>query len=54
MTSSNYSEEYLLDLEEKLLEKERRQDEMKVSGRSVFEIDRIKRKNREKEETSTN
>ncbi len=41
----NYSDDELEELEERLLEEEqeRRKDEMLVSGRSVFEIDRLKR-----------
>jgi len=40
----DYSEEELEELEDKLLEEdfERRQEEMPVSGRSVFEIEKLK------------
>lgn len=42
----NYSDDDLEELEEKLLEEEqeRRKEEMLVSGRSVFEIDKLKRR----------
>lgn len=51
----NYSDDELEELEERLLEEEqeRRKDEMLVSGRSVFEIDRLKRE-KERNESEEN
>lgn len=44
-TNSNYTEEELDELEDKLLEEdfEKHQEDMAVDGRSVFEIERLKR-----------
>lgn len=49
----NFTEEELEELEDKLREKdfEEREEEMLVEGRSVFEIDRMKRE-KKAEETS--
>ena len=45
-----FGEEYLEELEQKLLEEAEKSDhkDMPVSGRSVFEIERIKRKKAKK------
>lgn len=44
--SQNYSEEELEEIEERLLreEEEKRKEGMLVSGKGVFELDRIKKK----------
>lgn len=49
----NYTEEELEELEDKLREEdyEQREDEMLVDGRSVFEIDRLKREKKPEEDS---
>lgn len=50
--NSNYSEEDLDELEDKLLEEdfEKHREDMVVDGRSVFEIERLKSKRKKEDE----